>query len=103
MVKANLDGKFPGGQTLVYNSANNGVGIPATNPNLSDDVVAKVSDVLKKGQSGGIKGSAEKGKLIKEDGAEIRRKQGQKSPCFFLTPPVMMAPEVPPCRLSSKC
>ena len=65
MVKANLDGKFPGGQTLDYNSANDGVGIPATNPNLSADVTAKVAEVLAKVKSGEIKVAGEQGTLIK--------------------------------------
>lgn len=33
MIKAENDGKFPGGQTLVFDAKKNGVGIPATNPN----------------------------------------------------------------------
>lgn len=35
-------GKFPGGEVLVFTLDNNGVGIPAKNPNLSDDIVSKV-------------------------------------------------------------
>lgn len=65
MVKAEKDGKFPGGQTLIFDAKNNGVGIPAKNPNLSDDVVKKVDEVFKKIQSGEIKVSAEQGNLIK--------------------------------------
>lgn len=65
MVKANKDGKFPGGQTLTFDAKNSGIGLPAKNPNLSDDTVSKVNDVLKKIQSGEIKVAAEQGGLIK--------------------------------------
>jgi basic membrane protein A len=65
MIKAEKDGKFPGGKTLVFDAKNNGVGIPEKNPNLSEDTTKKVSEVFKKIQSGDIKVSAEKGSLIK--------------------------------------
>ena len=54
MVKAENDGKFPGGQTLTYSAANNGVGIPAKNPNLSDDTSTKVKETFDKLQKGEI-------------------------------------------------
>jgi len=47
MVKAEKEGSFPGGETLVFDSTNNGIGIPAQNPNLSDDVQKQVADVFK--------------------------------------------------------
>lgn len=65
MVKADKDGKFEGGKTLMFDSKNNGVGIPAKNPNLSDDVSKKVGEIFKKLQAGEIKVAAEKGNLIK--------------------------------------
>lgn len=65
MIKAEKDGKFPGGQTLMFDTKNNGVGIPAKNPNLSDDTTKKVDEVFKKIQSGEIKIAAEQGKLLK--------------------------------------
>lgn len=65
MIKAEKDGKFPGGQTLMFDSKNDGIGIPAKNPNLGDDVVKKVDEVFKKVQSGEIKVAGEKGNLIK--------------------------------------
>lgn len=65
MIKAEKDGKFQGGQTLTFDSKNNGIGIPAKNPNLSDDTVSKTNDVFKKIQSGEIKVAAEQGSLIK--------------------------------------
>lgn len=65
MIKAEKEGKFPGGQTLTFDAKNNGVGIPAKNPNLSDDVVKKTDEIFKKLQTGEIKVSAEQGDLIK--------------------------------------
>ncbi|MEI8092841.1 MAG: BMP family ABC transporter substrate-binding protein [Spirochaetales bacterium] len=65
MVKANLAGKFPGGQTLTFNAANDGVGIPAINPNLSADTAKKVAEVFALLKKGTIKVAAEKGNLIK--------------------------------------
>jgi basic membrane protein A len=65
MVKAELDKKFPGGQTLLFDAKNDGVGIPAANPNLGADVTKKVAEVLALLKAGKITVSAEKGDLIK--------------------------------------
>ncbi len=65
MIKAEKEGKFPGGKSMIFNSKNNGIGIPDKNPNLSADVTTKVADVFKKIQSGDIKVSPDKGSLIK--------------------------------------
>ena len=65
MIKAELDGKFPGGQTLVFNAANDGVGIPATNPNLSEETATAVAEVFAKLKAGEVTVAAEKGDLIK--------------------------------------
>lgn len=65
MIKAELDGKFPGGQTLTFNALNDGVGIPATNPNLSSDAQAKAKEVLAKMKKGDIKVADAQGDLIK--------------------------------------
>ena len=65
MIKAEKEGKFPGGKTLTFDAKNNGVGIPEKNANLSDDTTKKVSEIFKKIQSGDIKVAAEKGNLIK--------------------------------------
>ena len=54
MIEAELNGKFPGGQTLTFDASNEGVGIPAENPNLSDDTVAKVNEVLEAIKNGEI-------------------------------------------------
>ena len=65
MIKAEKDGKFPGGETLIFDAKNNGVGIPAENPNLSADVTKTVGEVFKKLQSGEVKVSDVQGGLIK--------------------------------------
>lgn len=65
MVKAARDGAFPGGQTLMFNAANNGVGIPANNPNLSAEVQATMQEVFATLQNGDIAVSAEQGDLLK--------------------------------------
>jgi basic membrane protein A len=65
MIKAEKEGDFPGGETLVFSAANNGIGIPAVNPNLSDDVQQKVENVFKELQAGKIIVSSSQGSLIK--------------------------------------
>jgi len=65
MIKAELGGSFPGGETLIFNAANNGVGIPAKNPNLDSSVESKVGDVFDMIKSGAIVVAAEQGSLIK--------------------------------------
>ena len=65
MIKAEKDGKFPGGQTLVFDAKKDGVGIPALNPNLKPEVAKKVNEVLAQLKAGKIAVSAEKGELIK--------------------------------------
>ena len=37
------DGKFPGGQVLVFNLRNKGVGLPESNPNLTPDMLRKIA------------------------------------------------------------
>jgi len=64
-IKADIDGKFPGGQTLLFDAGNDGVGIPAVNPNLGDAAVKAATDALAKIKDGTIKVAAEKGTLIK--------------------------------------
>lgn len=65
MIKAEKEGKLPGGQTLIFDAKKDGVGIPATNPNLSADVSTKVAAVLADLKAGKITVAAEKGSLIK--------------------------------------
>ena len=45
MIVAETEGNFPGGDSLLYTIANDGVGIPAENPNLSETTVNKVNEV----------------------------------------------------------
>lgn len=65
MIKAELDGSFPGGQTLVFDASNNGIGIPKTNPNLSAETQSTVDSVFTKMQAGEITVSDVQGELIK--------------------------------------
>ncbi len=48
------DGKFPGGQVMVFSLKNQGVGIPAENPNLSAAIVATVKDYEARIASGAL-------------------------------------------------
>jgi len=45
-IKAFLDDEFPGGTKVFLTAKENGVGLPAENPNLSDDTKAKTDEVL---------------------------------------------------------
>jgi len=54
VAKMTKAGNFPGGQVLVFNVKNQGVGIPGTNPNLSADIVAKVKEYEAKIASGAL-------------------------------------------------
>ncbi len=38
------DGNFPGGETLVFDLTNNGVGLPEENPNLTEDILVAVAN-----------------------------------------------------------
>jgi basic membrane protein A len=48
------EGNFPGGQTLVFDLAKDGVGLPAQNPNMSAEMVSAVADYTAKIVSGSI-------------------------------------------------
>jgi len=65
MIKAEREGTFPGGKTLTFDAKNNGVGIPAKNPNLSADVLKKVDKVVADLKAGKIVVAAERGSLLK--------------------------------------
>ncbi len=65
MIKAELEGTFPGGQILTFDASNNGVGIPAENPNLDPEVEKKTAELFKLIANGSVKVSNEKGNLIK--------------------------------------
>ncbi|MGL5244043.1 MAG: BMP family lipoprotein [Sarcina sp.] len=64
MIKDEKEGKFQGGKTLLYDSSNDGVGIPKENPNLSEETITKTNEVFSKLKSGEIKVSAEQGELF---------------------------------------
>jgi len=55
VAKMTMDGKFPGGQTLVFSVAARGVRNTEKNPNLSADILAKIKDYADKIASGAIK------------------------------------------------
>jgi basic membrane protein A and related proteins len=55
MIKDELDGKFQGGKTLMFDVTNNGVGIPEENPNLKEDTTKKVDEIFGKVKAGDIK------------------------------------------------
>jgi basic membrane protein A len=65
MIDAFLKGSFPGGETILFDASNKGVGIPATNPNLSNATSAKVDEVLGEIVAGTITVAAEQGELFK--------------------------------------
>ncbi|WP_036582245.1 BMP family lipoprotein [Paenibacillus darwinianus] len=65
MIAAEAKGEFPGGQTLIFDAKNDGVGLPAENPNLSEEAVAKSKEVFEKLKAGEITVAAEQGDLIK--------------------------------------
>lgn len=65
MIKAEKEEKFPGGQTLIFNAKNDGVGIPKENPNLSQEVQDTVADVFEKLKSGEITVADKQEGLIK--------------------------------------
>lgn len=47
-----LQGKFPGGQNILYNIKNGGIDIPEKNPNLSDDIITRINAEKEKIKSG---------------------------------------------------
>ena len=65
IIKDELDGKFPGGQTLTFDVKNDGVGLPNENPNLTEETTKQVDEVYNKIKNGEITVQAEKGDLIK--------------------------------------
>ena len=46
MIEAKLNDEFQGGEALVFDVKNDAIGIPDKNPNLSDDTMDKVNEVL---------------------------------------------------------
>lgn len=54
LIKDEVEGKFPGGQTLTFSAANNGVGIPEENPNLSEATMTKTNEIMTSIKNGEI-------------------------------------------------
>lgn len=65
MVQSEIDGKFPGGETLTFDAKNDGIGLPEKNPNLSDETTSMVKEVYEKIKSEEVKVSHEQGDLFK--------------------------------------
>ena len=65
MVKAELGGQFPGGKELELAAANDGIGIPQTNPNLSDEAQKDAAQALADIKAGKITVAASADGLIK--------------------------------------
>ncbi|MDD4574024.1 MAG: BMP family ABC transporter substrate-binding protein [Sphaerochaeta sp.] len=65
MIKAELNGEFPGGEILHLDATNDGVGIPVNNPNLSKSVTDEVAKVYAKLKSGEVKVAASNEGLFK--------------------------------------
>ncbi|MCT4565663.1 MAG: BMP family ABC transporter substrate-binding protein [Maledivibacter sp.] len=55
MVEAAQKGEFPGGKVTSLTLADNGVGIPAENPNLSEDIIKAIAEYKEKIVKGEIK------------------------------------------------
>ena len=55
MIKAEQEGKFPGGQIMTLTIKEDALGLPETNPNLSEETLSKVNDVIQKIKSDEIK------------------------------------------------
>ena len=64
MIKNEIEGNFPGGQTLTFDAVNDGIGIPEENPNLSKETTDKVKEVFNKIKDGNIKVSDKNGDLL---------------------------------------
>lgn len=54
MIQSEVDGNFQGGQTLTFAIANDGMGIPKENPNLSEETVNTVNKVIESVKNGEI-------------------------------------------------
>lgn len=64
MILKELDGSFPGGETIMFNAKNDGVGLPQENPNLTSDIEIRVNEVLEKIKNDEIKVNSEQGSLF---------------------------------------
>lgn len=64
MVKDAVNNEFRGGETIMFDAKNDGVGLPENNPNLKDSTIESVKDVSEKIKSGEIVVQNEKGNLF---------------------------------------
>ena len=65
IIKNELDGQVPGGQTLTFDVKSGGVGLPEENPNLSKETQDKITEVVNQIKDGKITISDQQGDLIK--------------------------------------
>jgi len=65
MIMAELNDDFPGGETLILNATNNGIGIPPENPNLDAAVESQVAEIFEMLKSGAVMVDSMQGSLIK--------------------------------------
>lgn len=66
MIQSEVNGEFPGGQTLTFSVKNDGVGLPTENPNLNENAINTVNEVYAKIKSGDIQvADSNDGSLIK--------------------------------------
>lgn len=66
VIQNELNGEFPGGQTLTLDIKNDAIGLPAENPNLSEETITVVTQTIEKLKAGEIVVSSEHtGELIK--------------------------------------
>ncbi len=65
MIDSYINNTFPGGETLLFDTKNDGVGIPENNPNLSSEVEGRVALLLEEIKKGNIEVSGDQGSLIK--------------------------------------
>lgn len=52
IIGTQVNGDFPGGRTIEFGVENNGVGLPANNPNLSEQTMKTVNEVYEEMQGG---------------------------------------------------
>ena len=65
MIKAALEGTFPGGKELEFTAKNDGVGIPVQNPNLSAEAQRRANEAFEAIKSGKVTVAATVDGLIK--------------------------------------
>jgi basic membrane protein A and related proteins len=64
MIKAELEGTFPGGEILMFDASNYGIGIPRENPNLDAEVEDLVAEAFAAMQTGELVVSDVQGDLF---------------------------------------